>query len=515
MECVAYIRVSTDEQVKGTSLETQRKACSDYARNNGWKLPKVNIFRDEGESAKAADRPELLRMLEYCRINKGKVDKCIVWKLDRFSRNTEDHGMLKAVLKTHGVTLVSVTEPIDDTPLGKLMETVLSGFAQFDNDIRTFRTTEGMKKRLEQGGWPHEAPIGYKKDRTASGISTVKPDKKMAPIVRLFLETFSTGQYTVKQASDLAYELGIKNKRGEKKHWQSIRNLLENPIYAGYIKTKQTEGEVYTGVHKPLITIETYEKNQMILNGKNRVFLKTDEKDYPLRRDFLRCSVCNKFVTASAPRGRTASYPRYSCTSCRTSITGKRVSRSSEDVHKEFYELLSSIKYKEGHAKLFKQIVLTRWTDEHAEAFKASSSVEREIESLKKERIEVTRKFTRDELSLDEKLSATDSIDEDILELKKKKQEANITEDNKEYVIDQAILLLTSPAKFWNQAPVQIQKRVQKSIFPNGLSYDFEDGFGTIELNESYQLINKIAENSAKNPSMVAVTGIEPVTSGL
>lgn len=111
--------------------------------------------------------------------------------------------------------------------------------------------------------------------------------------------------------------------------------------------------------------------------------------------------------------------------------------------------------------------------------------------------------------------AVTNSIDKDVLELKKRRDDASILEDNKETVIDQAILLLTNPADYWNQAPVQIQRRIQKTIFPKGLSYCFEDGFGTIELNESYQLINKIAENSAKNPNVVAVTGIEPVTSGL
>ena len=73
MECVAYVRVSTDEQVHGTSLDMQQKACIDFVKAKGWKLPKSNIFRDEGESAKATNRPELLSMLEFCRKNKGKI----------------------------------------------------------------------------------------------------------------------------------------------------------------------------------------------------------------------------------------------------------------------------------------------------------------------------------------------------------------------------------------------------------------------------------------------------------
>jgi site-specific DNA recombinase len=256
MECVAYVRVSSDEQVKGTSLDTQQKACQEHAKAKGWKLPKENIFRDEGESAKATNRPQLLEMLEFCRKNKGKISNCIVWKIDRFARNSDDHVTLRMILRKNDVLLVSVTEAIDETPIGKLMETMLSGIAQFDNEVRTHRTSEGMKKRLEQGGWPHDAPIGYLKSRTASGVTSITPDPEMAPKLRTFLETFSTGQYTVKQATDLGYELGIRTKKGEKRTWQTVENTLKNPIYAGYIQSKYTYGKRYTGLHKAIISSE-------------------------------------------------------------------------------------------------------------------------------------------------------------------------------------------------------------------------------------------------------------------
>jgi site-specific DNA recombinase len=223
MECVAYVRVSTDEQVQGTSLDMQQKACLDFAKGQGWKLKIENVFRDEGESAKAMNRPQLLAMLEHCRKNKGKVSKCIVWKVDRFARNSDDHVMIRAILHKNGVSLVSVTEPIDESPTGKLMETVLSGFAQFDNEIRTHRTTEGMKKRLEQGGWPHDAPIGYIKARTAHHITTIAPDPEKGPRTKMFLETFASGQYTVRQARDLAFELGIKSNKGAPRTWHQLK----------------------------------------------------------------------------------------------------------------------------------------------------------------------------------------------------------------------------------------------------------------------------------------------------
>ena len=516
MEVVAYVRVSTDEQVRGTSLDMQEKACKDYAKANGWKLPQANVFRDEGESAKATNRPELLRMMEFVRKNKGKVSHCIVWKLDRFARNSDDHVLLRAVLGKNGVTLVSVTEPIDASPTGKLMETILSGFAQFDNDVRTHRTTEGMKKRLEQGGWPHAAPIGYVKSRTPNGVTTIAPDPVMADKVKMLLEAYSTGLYTVRQAADLSYELGIRSAKGQKRTWQTTENMLKNPIYAGYIESKFTNGQRFVGLHKPLISDATFDKNQAILAGKQKLFTRSDEDAYPLRRNFLRCAYCGKFVTASAPKGASGiRYPRYGCMYCKTSIVGKKVSKDSEAVHKEFRDILSRVRYSDKKLEVFKVIVLRRWCDEYEQALINAHQINKEIETLKLERASANRKFTRNQFSFEEKEEVVKQIDAELKDYAAKKVEADEYADQKEQIVDNAILFMKDPSAFWNRAPLQVKKSVQRILFPCGLSYDFETGFGTIELNESYLLLQKIAPEDAKNSIVVAATRLELVTPGL
>lgn len=127
-----------------------------------------DVFREEGVSAKIINRPELSSMIEYCARNKGKITHCIVWKVDRLARKSEYHHVIKAKLAALGVKLVSVTEPIGDDPIGNLMDGMLAAFAQFDNDVRTARTTGGMRARTMQGGWPHAAPYGLKGARTPS-----------------------------------------------------------------------------------------------------------------------------------------------------------------------------------------------------------------------------------------------------------------------------------------------------------------------------------------------------------
>jgi site-specific DNA recombinase len=181
---VVYTRVSTEEQAKtGLSLENQEKACIDFAERSGHKV--LEVFREEGVSAKTANRKELHRLLNYCRTNKGSVDALIVWKVDRFARRAEDHLMLKALLIKFNVQLLSVTEPIEDTNTGRLMETVLAAFAQFDNEVRAERSKGGTYARIEQGGWPFYAPIGYENIKDSLGRPTLKKDLQLAPLINL------------------------------------------------------------------------------------------------------------------------------------------------------------------------------------------------------------------------------------------------------------------------------------------------------------------------------------------
>jgi site-specific DNA recombinase len=119
------------------------------------------VFIDAGESAKTTDRPEFRRLLEHCRRGRGRLHAVIVYSLTRFSRNSTDHHAIAGLLRGLGITLRSVTEPIDDSPSGRLMEGILGAMAQFDNDVRSQRVAAGMRATLERGRWPSLAPVGY------------------------------------------------------------------------------------------------------------------------------------------------------------------------------------------------------------------------------------------------------------------------------------------------------------------------------------------------------------------
>lgn len=142
---VTYQRVSTKEQAakggrdEGFSIPAQREANARKAESLGARV--VAEFVDAGESARSADRPDLQRMLEY--ITNHQVSYCIVHKVDRLARNRVDDVEIHRRLVEAGVTLVSATENIDETPSGMLLHGIMSSIAEFYSKNLATEVTKG------------------------------------------------------------------------------------------------------------------------------------------------------------------------------------------------------------------------------------------------------------------------------------------------------------------------------------------------------------------------------------
>lgn len=513
MNGMIYTRVSTKEQVfEKTSLDSQLRECQREARKRGVTITEDRIFREEGESAKVVDRTELQRLLDYARTHKGKVEVLYIWKIDRLSRNLGDYYGLKVLLSQLGVKIVSVTEPIDDDPVGRFLEAILAAAAQFDNEIRAVRTVNGMRSRVEQGSWPHTAPVGYlKQDRR------VIPDPEYADKIKDILMTFAKGGHTVASIGRYAAGLGITTKRGRAKSDSAMRSILQNPIYAGYLKSKLVQ-DMVKGLHKPLVSFDVIQENIDILNGTKKNYVLQNEGLYPLK-NILLCSNCGYSLTGSSPKGRNGTrHPYYSCNrkSCKTSITGKRTTIPVEKVHDDFRGILSSITpINPKIATFYKELVIKAWKGQYGQTLDAIERLNAQILETRKMKQTLVERYLQGKLNDDEKEMQANILDGKLMQYDEDLHNAESYREVNEKVIDNAMVFISDPTSFWNQADNSIKLMVQKLLFPKGIVYDFETGFGTIQQIESYLLIKKIADKSAKNSNLVAATGIEPVTLGL
>lgn len=343
MNAIIYCRVSSRDQVEGTSLESQESACREYAVRHSFTVSRV--FIEEGESAKVADRTQLLELLSYCQNKSHAVEALLVWKVDRFARNVEDHYAIKATLRKHGVNVVSVTEPIQADPNGKLLETILAGFAQFDNDIRAMRTVQGMSQKLRDGIWPWKPPLGYLPPKAGKKRQADQPDPTRFEPIRKAWELLATGAYTKASILRLLRTWGVKGYRGQMLCAQRIDQIFRNPYYAGILMDPWTRAE-YKGEHVPMVTPSEFARVQQVIASRGRS--KPHHRIHPVLplRGLVRCPSCELPMSGGLAKGKKRRYPYYNC--FRRNCLTRTKSYPAGLVHANFSKLLMDASVPEG-----------------------------------------------------------------------------------------------------------------------------------------------------------------------
>src|ERR1700675_458004 len=158
-----YMRVSTEEQRERQSIATQRDFAGRYCELH--QLTVHASYADDGVSGTVPldRRPEGARLLRDARLK--KFDQLLVYKLDRLGRETRLTLEAVAELEKCGVRIRSMTEEFDsETATGRLMITMLSGFAAHEREVIRERSMAGTNRKAEAGVWlGGVVPYGYRK----------------------------------------------------------------------------------------------------------------------------------------------------------------------------------------------------------------------------------------------------------------------------------------------------------------------------------------------------------------
>lgn len=496
---IAYCRVSSKEQVDKTSLDTQEKSIQEYAARNNIRILKTYIER--GESAKTADRTEFNKALLFCANKKNQVDYFIVNKIDRFARNQDDHVTVRALLKKGGTELRSVTEPIDETSIGRAMEGMLSVFAELDNNIRRDRTRSGMLARVEEGVWVWMPPLGYYRPRTGSNIV---PEPEVSILIRLAFEEYSKGIHTFRSIAEFVNERGLKTKAGKPMTAQLMEKILKNPIYRGFI---QPFGG-HEGSFEPIVSPELFAQCQPdAVRSPQSSPRSANNPLFPLRR-LVVCQDCGVSLTGSVSKGRHGKgYPYYHH---HEKYCGKRKAVPKETFEHMFVEYLEKITPGAEYEKLFKAVVLDIWKKNYKRIDEENAKIGRQITLLTHERQKIfdfhrSGKYSDEDFSEQEKL-IKEKIGQKRLLMREKWEE----EFNMEEVLEYCFSYVRNTARAWVNADYQEKIRFQKMVFTGNIQFDGEK-FGTAELSLVYK-INQASQPDLSN--LVAPRGVEPLLPG-
>lgn len=228
-----YIRWSTDDQGTGTTLDTQKEACTHYLRSQGWTFSPNLLFVDDGYSGGTLDRPGMRKLRRL--VDDDQVDCVVIYKIDRLSRNIVDAVQLVLSEWDDKCHVKSVTEPIDTTQeLGRMIFGILAMFADFERSTIRERTQTGKMRRIAEGQQMHSRmAFGYAKHPTEKGVWIENPQE--APIVRRIFQMASQGISANKIVKALNEE-GIRTRRG--KYWtlRGVLWILHNTTYMGVIE---------------------------------------------------------------------------------------------------------------------------------------------------------------------------------------------------------------------------------------------------------------------------------------
>lgn len=496
MKGIIYIRVSSDEQVKGTSLEFQEELCRKYCEQKGIEI--VDVFREEGESAKDLslnNRKKFLGALEFCRKNKNQIDAFIVLRVDRFARNTEDHFAVRKILISYGTTLHSVTEPIGNKPAEKFIETVLAGAAEYDNAIRKQRCTDGLLARINQGIYPFQPPLGYKCQHTKKhGLKKTEPDPPddtTFSLVQKALKEYARGIYRQIDIVKLLDQWGLRSVSGKKPNQALVDRMLRKNLkfYTGIIVNPFT-GKEKEGLHKPMITREEMFQIQLVLSNKgHKIMTRFDRFNphFPLRRTVL-CGSCGHPLTGSAPRGNGGLYYYYHCPNLACRLYAKGIPKKI--LEEEFVNFLSRIIPKYKFLLVFKESIIDLWKErgiQHEGVMKRHEAYLALLEA-KRNRIFDMREdgsYTKDEFQ-QRKMEVENEIVSYQMALKSRQTDVFDIEKTLTHAID----FIGSLSQKWLILPLSWQRRFQKLVFPEGIPYFRNQGFGTIKLGYIFELIS-------------------------
>ena len=265
-----YPRVSTQEQAKeGYSIGEQIERLNKYCEAMGWTVYKT--YTDPGYSGGDINRPGLQAMIED--VKAGKVDKVVVYKLDRLSRSQKDTLILiEDVFLANNVDFVSVSESFDtSTPVGRAVLGLLAVFAQLEREQIKERMGMGKQARAKEGKFNGGTePIGYDYN-VAKDLLEVNEYEAMQ--VREVFDLFLKGT-PLRTIETLFLKKGYKHKHGA---WdpKAMRRCMSHKIYLGYINYN---GEDYKAEHTPIIDEETFIKANKLLADRQEQYKQTGIK---------------------------------------------------------------------------------------------------------------------------------------------------------------------------------------------------------------------------------------------
>ena len=314
-----YPRVSTEDQSRfGHSLDEQEDRLKKLCEFKDYEIYK--IYREEGVSAKDTNRPKFKEMIQD--MKDGKINKIIVYKLDRLTRSIQDLENICKMLEEYNCDLESVAEEINTgNANGKFFIRMLTILAQLEIERTSERTKFGLIGAAKKGHISGQPALGYtKKDKSKKLVI----DELEADVVKRIFSMYLEGS-SVCSICEIFNEEIVLNR-----HWATttVDKILSNKIYIGSIehgKRNKKNTQIFEDVVPAIIDKTTFEcvqkrKEKNLKNYKRK-------RTYIFMQKIL-CPKCHKIMGGeSSTSGTGDKHIYYKCNYCKKRISEKKIEK--------------------------------------------------------------------------------------------------------------------------------------------------------------------------------------------
>lgn len=306
---VIYARISDRKQLDGASLETQVSKCTEYALSRGWYITKV--VQELHTGTEYRERKLLSQIREM--IRNGEVDILLVNSLDRLSREMIHQAVIMDELQHHNTNLVSVTEDIDNSPLGQFLRQALGFAAAVEREKFLERSKRTIEKRVREGKMIGAGTSRYGYDYNEDHSQYII-NKEESKVIEHIYDLRLAG-HPCRRIAIMLNQEGIKTRKGG--NWTAgvVYKILHNPEYTGQAQAYRILYARENGARKTLqhpntvdlpegtipaiISKEKFNAVQILLENAKWEAAKNNGRpeECLLRSGYLKCGYCGNTLT--------------------------------------------------------------------------------------------------------------------------------------------------------------------------------------------------------------------------
>lgn len=506
-KAVIYCRVSGRKQkLEGHGLESQETRCREFAAHRGYQV--VAAFHDDFTGA-SSSRPAMRAMLDMLKRSRKERYVVIIDDISRLARGLRAHMDLRAAIEAAGGILESPNLEFADDADSEMQEYILATIAQHHRRKNAEQVKNRMRARNLNGYYTFQSCVGYRYEKVEGHGKMLVRDEPIASILQEALEGFASGRFPqqINVRDFLASHPEWKRSKAAQLAPQSICNMLNRVVYAGYIDYPAWGISLVKGKHEPIISYETYQAIQRRLQRGPVVTERRDmNADFPLR-GFVTCAGCGKPYQASWSKGRTKYHPYYLCATKTCPDYGKSIRR--DVMQQDFANLLSEMR---PTAKLFSlahDLFRKLWDDRIGSAQQQKRAIETELARIDKGITQLVDRIV--DAESDAVIEAYErrirKFEEERTALRERLANCGVSQKPFRDTFRTAMEFLLNPCKLWDSNDPAHKRLVLKLTFVERLAYARNHGFRTALTSLPFTIISGL--NDLKE-MVVDGAGFEP-----